>query len=244
MSAVGFEMPFADSVALLRSYIAAEHFGELYRIEMTGKGRPPAYDLEEVVVRYLHLALSLTGSKPVDVFGRVIVNGRNAGIGDIAPMREIYPQGREWGFGMRADYIEASYRFADGVVGHLFLREFSEMNHDYMSLTCYGTGGRVTFFQSCTGELYVADGPLEKSDTALDWKLVPRLWARDSDWSIPTARLLQELARCIQDGSKPTVSIADASLVLDMTLGIYASHLAGTPVALPLVDRIHPLSRV
>ena len=241
VSVVDFEMPFADSVQLLRTYLAAEQFGALYRLEMTGKGRPPAYDLEEVMVHYLHLMLWLTGSKPVDVFGRIILNGKNATMGDVAAMSDIYPQSRKWGIGIRADSIEASYRLANGVVAQLFLHEFVEMDHDYMTLSCYGTRGRLTFFQSGTGELYVAEGPLEKSDTALAWERAPRLWASDSDWSIPTARLLREFVSAIQSGRASTASIADASLVLDMTLGVYASHLAGKPVALPLVDRRHPL---
>ncbi len=81
----------------------------------------------------------------------------------------------------------------------------------------------------------------------MTWQPVPVLWQPDPTWITPTTRLMRDFLNAVEDGRRrrklhttlPTIE--DAALVVDMTSGIYASHLANMPVVLPLVNRKHPL---
>ncbi|MDP3735389.1 MAG: Gfo/Idh/MocA family oxidoreductase [bacterium] len=255
VSAVDFETTFADAFHVLEAYIGSEGFGTLYRFEAIDKGRPPAYDLEECTPHFLQALMHLTHSRPVEVFGRVIVDGRNATLDDVKLVSELYPAGRSHGIGMRADSIEATYRFENGVLAHLFLHGLdmdflmragrdTPPGSEFMALVCYGTRGQIKWHQTSTGSVYVKNVPHDLLDE-MQWRPVPSMWRADSDWVMPTARLLRDFVGAIHDPlreTRPRVSIGAASLVLDMTLGVYASHLAGRPVALPLVERRHPLA--
>jgi predicted dehydrogenase len=63
----------------------------------------------------------------------------------------------------------------------------------------------------------------------------------DPAWIIPTARLCNDFVDAIVNQRNPLATIEDAALIVDCTSGIYASHFAGRPLALPLENRRHPL---
>lgn len=50
-----------------------------------------------------------------------------------------------------------------------------------------------------------------------------------------------DLMRCIEEDRQPIANLQEARMALEMIYGVYASHLARTPIALPLKDRRHPL---
>ncbi len=53
-------------------------------------------------------------------------------------------------------------------------------------------------------------------------------------------RIIEDMAVAIREGRPPAVTGADARTVVEMTQGIYASHLAGSALPFPLADRVHP----
>ncbi len=248
---VDFETVFADSFDELHRQLQREEFGRIVRFDAVDKGRPPAYDIETCMPHFLHAFMTLTGSRPIEVFGRVIVDGRKATLADVIPISELYPQGRTHGIGMRADSIEASYLFENGVTVRYFLAELDEAyvieagkhakpGSDFMHFIACGTRGQVKWHQTSTGYVYWKSVP---SDTrkVMDWELVYAPEKPDPAWVIPTARLVQNFVSAIERGRDPATPIEDAAAVVDQVYGIYASHLAGRPLKLPLEERKHPL---
>ena len=255
---VDFETVFADSFHVLQAYLGSEGFGDLLRFDAVDKGRPPAYDIETCMPHFLHAMMQLTGSKPVEVFARVLVDGRRATLEDVRPISELYPQGRTHDIGLRADTIEASYLFENGVTARFFLSALDKVyieeagkssgkaGSEFMHFVCYGTRGQIKFHQTATGSVYIKSVPQDTPGN-MTWQPVPVLWQPDPTWITPTTRLMRDFLNAVEDGRRrrklhttlPTIE--DAALVVDMTSGIYASHLANMPVVLPLVNRKHPL---
>lgn len=252
VSTVDFETVFADSFDVLREELRQEGFGRLLRFDATDKGRPPAYDIETCMPHFLHAVMVLTGSKPVEVFSRVLVDGRKATLGDVAPISDLYPHGRTHDIGMRADTIEVSYLFGNGITARFFLGELDETyvmeagksakkpGSEFMYLTCYGTRGQVKFHQTSTGYVFRKRVP-QDTLSVMDWEPVYAPSTPDPTWVVPTTRLMQDFVDAIERGREPVATIEDAACVVDQTCGIYASHLAGRPLRLPLEDRKHPL---
>ena len=52
-----------------------------------------------------------------------------------------------------------------------------------------------------------------------------------------------DLMQAIQEDRQPIANIYDARAALEMIYGVYASHLAKSPVGFPLTDRSHPLEK-
>ena len=248
---VDFETIFADSFGVLREQLQGEWFGKLLRFDAVDKGRPPAYDIETCMPHFLHAFMVLTGSKPVEVFGRVMVDGRKATLADVVPISALYPQGRTHDIGLRADTIEATYVLANGVTVRYFLAELDEAyvveagkkakpGSEFMHFICCGTRGQIKWHQTSTGYVYRKGVP-QDTLSVMDWELVHAPEKPDPTWVVPTTRLVQDFVDAIVAGHEPLTSIEDAAAVVDQTYGIYASHLAGRAVKLPLEERKHPL---
>lgn len=248
---VDFEVIFADSFSVLQKELRREEFGKLLRFDAMDKGRPPAYDIETCMPHFLHMMMVLTGSKPVEVFSRVIVNSRKAALADVVPINSLYPQGRTHDIGMRADTIEASYLFENGITARFFLAKldeayvveagkYSKPGGEFMQLVAYGTRGQVKFHQTSTGYVYRKGVP-QDTLSVMSWTPVYMPTRPDPTWIVPTTRLMQDFIDAIVNDREPIATIEDAAAVVDQTYGIYASHIAGAPVKLPLGNRKHPL---
>uniref|UniRef100_UPI0035633B04 Gfo/Idh/MocA family protein n=1 Tax=Mariniphaga sediminis TaxID=1628158 RepID=UPI0035633B04 len=53
-----------------------------------------------------------------------------------------------------------------------------------------------------------------------------------------------DLMQAIQEDRQPIANIYDARAALEMIYGVYASHLAKSPIYFPLTDRRHPLTKI
>lgn len=250
---VDFETIFSDSFVVLCEQLQREEFGKLIRFDAVDKGRPPAYDIETCMPHFLHAFMMLTGSRPVEVFGRVLVDGQRATLSDVVPINTIvtkYPK-RAHDIGMRADSIEATYLFENGVTVRYFLVALDENyvvnagkhakpGSEFMSFVAYGTRGQVKWHQTAMGYVYRKDVPQDTLSVA-NWEPVYAPEKPDPTWGVPTARLVLDFVDAIKENREPFMPIENARAVVDQVCGIYASHLAGRPVELPLKNRKHPL---
>lgn len=243
---VCFQGVFMDAVQAAKRMVARGKIGDLYRMEATGKGRPAPYDLEEVGCHMLNLMLHFGGRDVKSVFGRVVTKDKRLAVkGDARPMREIFPKGRPLGMGVPG-YLEGHYVFESGVCGTIWLFEYAERDDGRLSLTLYGTKGRLRIHESFTGCLLFNPLPCDAFDHDLavpaypKWETVAGTWDRDPEWKVPMRRIIEDMAVAIREGRPPAVTGADARTVVEMTQGIYASHLAGSALPFPLADRVHP----
>jgi predicted dehydrogenase len=225
---VDFEWMFAESVQVLKAYLGSEGFGTLRHIVCTDKGRPPGYDIE---THFLDAIMRLIGSKPVSVMGTVMVDGRPATQADVLSVSELYPQGRTHDIGMRADFIQASYLFENGLPVNYFLSALDEKMVEDAAGDSRKAGSEF---------MHVKHVP-QDTLSEMNWTPAPTMWSKDGKWHMPTARLIKDFLDAIEEKREPLSTIENAAMVVDMTYGIYASHLRGRPVRLPLEDRRHPL---
>lgn len=246
-----FSSAFRRAEEMIRDGI----IGRLYRIVAQCKGRPAPYDLMEIGVDWTHAMCHVAGFPEevsgLEVTGLVVKGNRRAGVEDAAPISETYSQGRAMGIGM-GDQVVGRYFFkhtdnpsTGGVVGELSAVSLAQHSSEFMTIEFFGTKGRLRLHQTGTGRLFLNSRPLDDFESTIGgWTEVdPRLWNTDPRWFVPTRRLVENFVEAIRFGRAPTVSGADGRMALEMVLGIYASHLAGRSLALPLEDRRHPLAK-
>lgn len=242
--AVHFQTGVTKTVRHAQQLLGSGAIGMLRSIRGWCKGRPAPYDLMEVGGHVLHLMYEFAGREPVEVFGRVMLGWRRGRRSDARPIAELYPEGRPMGIGA-GDYLFGLYRFRNGVHGHLELLTLPEGGSDsqYMTTELVGTAGRLRIQHSATGRLFTKRAPYDDFESTLTgWEEVdPSLWENDPSWHGPMREFDKAFLDTLRWGVPSIVSGEDGRMVLEMALGIYASHLAGKPLELPLKERKHPL---
>lgn len=246
--AVHLQTPFADAVRRALELVSdVKTFGELYYMEGWGKGRPAPYDLMEVGVHLLHLMCCFADGEPQDVYGRVTINGRPVRPEDAHPVGKLYLSGRTMGIGA-GDCLFGEYHFGVGACGVIRLQTLPEESHNtqFMALELYGTKRRLRFHQTSTGWLFEKPGPHDDLEgTRQGWRYVESEpgWSPDLQWRVPMRRYAEAFLGRIRGDDGPLLASGyDGRMALEMALGIYASHLAGRRLALPLEDRRHPFA--
>lgn len=239
--AVHHQTVFTNAVQRALAMIAAGEIGDLYYVEGWCKGRPAPYDLMEVGGHVLHLMRYFAGGEASEVFGDAAHMGRLLNRGDVRPLETLYPAGRPMGIG-GGDYLFGYYRFARGVRGILRLKTLPGESNEYMAVELHGTKGRLRIHQTSTGRLFRKPTPHDDFAT-LHWQEVDpaEIWDPDPRWIAPMRRFAEDVIAAIREERPPKVSGDDGRAVLEMALGIYASHFAGEPLLLPLKERTHPL---
>lgn len=242
--AVHHQTVFTDAVVKAEKMVAAGEIGELYHMVGTGKGRPAAYDLMEIGGHLTHLMYVFAGD-PSSVFGDAVVNGQAAASSDIRPIADFYPDGRDMGRGVGAgpgDLIIGHYSFVGGVRGTIIMTTLESESNEYMALELWGTRGRLRIHQTQAARLFISPAPLNDFQaTAGGWHEVTGTWHPDPLWRVSMRRFAEDVLAAIRTGKQPGVDGDDGRTALEMCLGIYASHFAGRPLALPLKERKHLL---
>lgn len=245
--AVHHQTVFTDAVVCAKAMRWDGEIGKLYYIEGWCKGRPAPYDLMEVGGHVLHLILDFAVGYhyywPIGVFGDVRDMNRetlwhDASSEDARPIEELYPQGRPCGMDV-GDYIFGYYKFKNGIRAALRLATLDSESSEFMAVELHGTKGRLRIHQTETGRLFFKPTPHDTFDT-MAWQEVKGVWNPDPKWIIPVRRFAEDFLDAIRKKREPAVPEVTGRLVLEMTLGIYASHFAGKSLNIPLEDRKCP----
>ncbi|MEK7083486.1 MAG: hypothetical protein AAB972_04890, partial [Patescibacteria group bacterium] len=222
--------------------------GELYAIKAYGKGRIACSDLMEIAGHLLHLMRYFAKGDATEIFGDVTYKGKPVTIDDVVRVQDLYPEGRDSGYGA-GDRMFAYYKFSSGVRGELNLTTlkgapdtFTEKlgnsrNFGYFIELC-GTAGRMQFYLPRV--LFFNSSPYDDlAKNATPWVEVDSSLREEKD-PVLIKRANEQFLAAIKEDQDPVVSGHIGRIVMEMTLGIYASHFAGQPLALPLIDRGHP----
>lgn len=232
-----------------RRLVESGEIGRLEAIRAHGKfdQRAGGMDLA-VLAPHLFDQMRYLAGAPTWVVGQVTRAGRSVTRSDAFPGAE--------GVGMIAgDRISAMYEFPNGVVGYYETYPGDRAGERWYGIEIHCTRGILALRNLPRGEVYryphglwmppVADGTWERVSLP-EWENDqdgrPRQggeWTRESN-----RRHGLSLIRALDDGSEPrdTTSVEEAVAVQEMVVGIYASHLAGRRLSLPLADRGDPLS--
>ena len=244
--AINHQSIFSRAVTVADQKIAAGDMGELYAINAYGKGRIACSDLMEIAGHLLHVMRHFAKSEPTEVFGDVTMNGRLVTREDAVRVQDLYPEGRDSGMGA-GDRIHGYYKFASGIRGELHLAQlndapstFGESRNFGYYVELMGTAGRMQFYLPRV--LFFNASPLDDlAKSATPWVEVDPSLREEKD-PVLIRRLNLDLLQAIQEDRSPIISGEVGRTVMEMTLGVYASHLAGRPLALPLALRRHPFS--
>ncbi|HEX5414715.1 MAG TPA: Gfo/Idh/MocA family oxidoreductase, partial [Chloroflexota bacterium] len=231
-----------------RDLLSRGELGNLEVIRAHGKFDHRAGGLDlAVLAPHLFDQMRYLAGETEWVFGRVTLEGRPITPDNAVPGAE--------GVGLIAgDRIAAMFGFPNGVVGYYETYPGDRSGDRWYGIELHGTRGIIALRNLPRAEVYrypfglwlpsVDDGAWERvvlPEWENDANGSPRVgdaWTRESN-----RRHALNLLRAVADDADPanTTTAEEAVRVHEMISGIYASHLAGTRVSLPLVDRRDPL---
>lgn len=194
----------------------------------------------------LHLMWYFAGGEVTEVFGDIAYQGRPVTIDDVTRVQDLYPEGRDSGWGA-GDRMFGYYKFSSGVRGKLHLglvqgmpSTFGENRNFGYFLELCGTAGRMQLY--LPRALFFNSSPYDDlAKNATPWiEIDPGL--REEKDPVLMRRFNEQFLTAIKEDKDPVVSGHMGRTVMEMTLGVYASHFAGQPSRLPLLDRRHPFS--
>ena len=145
------------------------------------------------------------------------------------------------------DSIHASYAFAGGIQGHFASQKIHKGAGGRFELALYGSAGAVMIHVGQDPAIYLLADPLwSPGKSGAAWKPLPGAPGNAEPSGLTGAeaankRLVEDLIRAVETGGESAASVYEGRAVLEMILAVYASHLGGSRVALPLADRRHPL---
>lgn len=215
-------------------------------LEVRGRGkedrRAGGEDLIVLGSHVLDLMRYFMGGSPTSCTAEVTVDGRAATPTDVRQATE--PLGPIVG-----DRVHAMYGFNDGRVGYFDSMKNPDGNGGRFGIDIFGSRGIVAI-RVLPGDLTVSvhwfEGSLWAPGTSSDgWKPLPEAPIVEvKDKHRERNRIItDDLILAIEEDRQPTVSVQDGLASVEMTQAVFQSCVQGGRVALPLVDRSHPLAR-
>jgi predicted dehydrogenase len=180
---------------------------------------------------------------------RVTAGGHDARLEDARPAR------REDLGPLLGDDVMATFGFDGGVTGTFESMPAADGGgNDYFHFELSGTAGQLAFFSNPETPVWFLPRPYAVPGAVETWQaLVPPPAANAPAAAPPppgasgfyesNRALAADLLEAIEQDRPPINDAHNAAAALEMIVGVYASHLAGARVALPLTTRTHPLSR-
>ena len=228
-----------------RKLLAEGAIGDILNVRMNGKEdhRGGGEDLMVLGTHLFDMLRFLLGRNPAWVQATVtVVGGRSATLEDAVGGPE------ELGL-IAGDAIHALYGFGHGATA-TFETHRNQANHPHRyGIWIYGTAGIMTVHDSSQqiriyespvwhpdGDVAVRDVTEESLELSPDAQ--PSMASLQASANVAVVRDVFEARR---DGRRPVNSGYDGRWALEMIHGIYAAHLSGSRIGLPLDNRNHPL---
>jgi predicted dehydrogenase len=179
------------------------------------------------------------------VHARVAVDGRDATLSDVAPSKTetLGP--------LLGDDIVASFGFDHGVTGTFESTCAADGGgNDYYHVELCGTAGILAFWSDPATPVLFLPRPFPVPGRDGEWQRLDVPEMPPGEGAPPSAgaffatnqALTRDLLAAIEQNRPPINDGHNARAALELILAVYASHLAGARVTLPLADRSHPLA--
>ncbi len=231
----------APAAAHLKKLLAEGLIGDVLEIRTRGKedARAGGEDLMVLGTHCMYMMRFIAGDAQW-CFARVTQNGKDITADDRRAATE--PLGPVAG-----DTIHATFAFANGVQGHFASQKNKEKGGGRFAMTIFGTKGVVTFPLSADPPIqYLADPQWYPGKPDTSWQPIPGAPSNSDPSGLKggeasNKRIVEDLLKAVESNGQSMVSGYEGRAALEMILSIYASHLAGARLALPLKDRKHPL---
>jgi predicted dehydrogenase len=239
--AVAHQQRVTPGMTQVRAMLADGRLGKILALRGRGKEDARAGG-QDMIVLGIHLfdMMTLLAGEPQWASAEVTHNGR--------PMTKEHARPGDEQVGLIAgNEIAAMFGFDSAVHGYFESKATAQDG---------GVGERFQLAIECTKGTVLARGgfdqfylpqPAFNPSKNQKWEsLGPPEWrtmkpADRSDWC--NAQIVSDLLRAIEENREPICSAAAASRAVEMCQAVYAAHVAGGRVNLPLTNREHPLSR-
>jgi predicted dehydrogenase len=241
--AVAHQSRFVEPFLTAREMLQAGAIGTL--LSMTGRGKEDHRGGgEDLMCCGVHTmdAMRFFAGDPAWVQGYCSVEGRSM-------VRSDAYHGRDHNGLVGGDSVWGQFGFSGGVIGNAISMRNHHVHGDRWGLTLIGTSGvlslrygdydkRTTLKISCRAgvpeeaefeEVSVPFEPVVPGAAPLDSVHMPTRGNRLAVWDLLTA-------------AQPKASGEDGRWAIEMVHAVYAAHLAGMRLGLPLADRTHPLA--
>ena len=228
-----------------RQLLAGGAIGDILHVRMNGKEdhRGGGEDLMVLGTHLFDMLRFLLGRNPVWVQAAVTMAG-----GRPATLEDAVEGPEELGL-IAGDAIHAMYGFGHGVSATFETRRSQSSHPRRYGIWVYGSEGIMTVHES-SQQIRIHASPVWHPDddaavrdvTAEALGLAPS--AQPSNAALQTAAnvaIVRDVFEAGRDGRRPVNSGYDGRWALEMIHGVYAAHLTGSRIALPLENRDHPL---
>lgn len=233
--------PLLDTI---RSIVEAGEIGDV--LELRGRGkedrRGGGEDLWVLGSHIFGIMRSLAGGSPLNCSANVWQAGRPIERSDVR-------EGAE-GIGLLAgDHVQASYQFANGVMGYFASRRQVAGDPTRFAIQIFGSKGVI---ETESGYLAPAailrDSSWSPGRTGKTWEPItsagigqpePRT---DGNYQGGHVAAIKDLIASVEEQRPTRCGTEDARAIIEMIAAIFESQRVGQAVSLPLTTRVNPLS--
>ncbi len=238
--AIAHQTRYSPKLQVIRDLIYDGQLGELLEIRGRGKEdrRGGGEDLWVLGSHVMNL-MQHFGGEPQWCFARVLVDDRPMTLRDVQPGPE--------GIGpLAGDTVQAMYGMPEGVTAYFG----SERNAagGRFGVQLFGSKGVLELL---TGYLpqawFLPDPSWSPGRSGKQWLPISSAGVgkpeplKDGGLHAGNVAACRDLLAAIEEDRQPECSVYEAQATVEMIAAVFASHLAGKPLDLPLADRAHPL---
>lgn len=244
--AMAYQTRYSPRFEQVLALVAAGALGEL--LELRGRGkedrRGGGEDLMVLGAHVMNLANAVLG-EPSWCSARVTEGGRPVE----APQVREGAEGLGW---LAGDRIDAAYGFSRSpAVFHFASDRAPHGAGRRFGLALYGSKGVIVMGTGWKPEAAWLDDPAWIPTGSSRWVEITSAGVGQPE-TIPTNDLaagnraiVADLIRAVETDAPPRADVRAGRTAIEMILGVYASHVAGHPVELPLAQRdVHPLEQL
>ncbi|MSU42235.1 MAG: Gfo/Idh/MocA family oxidoreductase [Pedosphaera sp.] len=235
---VAHQMRLVPSLVFLKQQIVGGLIGDIIEVNTFGKMDARAGG-EDMMVLGSHVfdLIRFFAGDPLWCTARIREQGREATLKDAKESRgeKIGP--------LLGDEIHAQFGLPNGALATFTSSARLRSVSDGYGMTLTGTKGVVRLRAGYTPLVQ-----LRKRDGAVDaWARLPedpllKVAAGGNVMVEANRRLVEDWLQAIEQDREPVASAFNAMKAIEMVMGVYHAGLSGRRVALPLVDRGHPLA--
>jgi predicted dehydrogenase len=241
--AIAHQTRYSPRLRVVRQMIEDGAVGDVLEIRGRGKedARGGAEDLW-VLGSHIFNLMHVLGGEPLWCYASIRQGDRPATRQDIRPGNE----------GIRfllGDRLEAMYQLAGGAMAYFGSRKNGQQQVNRFGVQVFGTKGVIEIL---TGYLpaafYLSDGNWSPGRSGAKWVPIssqgPGMSEPLRDGGLHAGNVLacRDLLAAIEEDRQPECSVWEGRVTIEMIQAVFASHLSGAPVTIPLATRRDPLA--
>lgn len=242
--ALAHQTRYCPIIRVVQDLIADGKLGTVLEIRARGKEdqRGGAEDLWVLGSHMLNLMTVFAGD-PLACYATLKQNGKPV-------TRQDVGEGREGLGPLAGDTVHAQYQFAQGINGFFASQKGQGGNPSRFAIQILGSKGIVDYPSGYLPAVhFLADPGWSPGRSNAKWQRVTSA-GLDKPEPLPGGNAVgnviavKDLLAAIETDRQPLCNAYEGRTTIEMIMGVFESHRRGVPVALPLENRTHPLSRL